>query len=86
MRSDELSEIGRELLWDDLTPLTIVVVQPPGHADVAFTMWVRVKDDKSVAFHSNVMNWAVLNFRGADDQIVDDTGRQVHVYEYLGEP
>jgi hypothetical protein len=79
-------EIGRELLWGDLAPVTIVVVQPPGSREIAFTMWVRAKDDKTIAFHSNVKNWSVINFRGPDDTVVDDRGRLVRVYEYLGEP
>jgi hypothetical protein len=78
-------EIGRELLWADLIPVSIVVVQPPGR-ELAFTMWVRAKNDKTIAFHSNVKNWSVINFRGPDDSVVDDHGRQVHVYEYLGDP
>lgn len=86
MSDDADSEIGRELLWTDLKTGTIVVIHPPGHGDVAFTMWVRAINEDKVGFYSTVKAWLVVNFRGPDDTIVDDLKRKVAVYEYLGEP
>ena len=81
-------EIGRELLASDLKPKTIVVVKPPDRLDreVYMTFWVTQVTDDFVVFHSAVKHWSVINFRGPNDTVIDDQGRQVHVFEYLGEP
>jgi hypothetical protein len=81
-------EIGRELLASDLTPKMIVVVKPPDmlNRGIYFTMWVRHVSLDHVTFYSGVSRTYVVNFRGPDDTLIDDRGRQVHVFEYLGEP
>lgn len=81
-------EIGRELRASDLKPRTIVVVKPPDpqERNAHMTFWVRAVEPAYVVFYSAVLHWAVINFRGPDDTVVDDQGRQVHVFEYLGEP
>jgi hypothetical protein len=37
-------------------------------------------------FWSGVFRWYVLNWIDDSDKIIDDQGREVEVYEYLGEP
>lgn len=81
-------EIGRELLWSDLKPRTIVVIKPPGRPPGDrghFTFWVERVTGDYVMFHSAVLHWSVFNFPGPDDTVVDDMGRKVTVFEYLGE-
>lgn len=80
-------EIGRELLWSDLQPKTIVVVKPPGRPEDRghFTFWVERVTVDYVLFHSAVLHWSVFSFHGRDDTVVDDQGRKVTVFEYLGE-
>ena len=76
-------EIGRELTVAELKPRHVVVIAPPGR-DITITMWVRAIDPTTVIFHSGVMNWTVINFI-KDGKLVDDRGRQIRVFEYLGE-
>jgi hypothetical protein len=80
--SPEQEEIGRELTVAELKPHQVVVIAPPGR-NVTITMWVRAIDQNTVIFYSGVMQWTVINFI-KDGKIVDDSGRQVHVFEYLG--
>jgi len=35
---------------------------------------------------TGVKRMYVVNFRGPNDTVIDDRGRQVRVFEYLGEP
>ena len=76
------AEIGRELTIAELTSRRVVVIAAPGR-DITITMWVMAVDEKRVVFHSGVLNWSVINFI-KDGKIVDDRGRQVRVFEYLG--
>jgi hypothetical protein len=83
MTSDtQHSEIGRELTIAELKPRQVVVIGPPDK-DVAVTMWVEAIDQDTVIFYAGVMRWTVINFI-KDGKIVDDRGRQVRVFEYLG--
>ncbi len=78
-------DIGRELKADELEAATIVVIKSPDR-DFYVTMWVAAIDHDSVTFFSAIANWHVINARQPDGTIVDDQNREVHVFEYLGEP
>jgi hypothetical protein len=80
------AEIGRRLNATELTPEKIVVIKPPGHTGMMFTCWVKEIDDTRVMFWSGTLRWYVLNWIDDSDKIIDDQGREVEVYEYLGEP
>jgi hypothetical protein len=77
-------EIGRELLAGDLVVKTVVVV---GREDRlhCITAWVRLVDSEFVAFHAGEANVTLLAARRADGTLMDDTGKRIHVWEYLGE-
>jgi hypothetical protein len=79
-----VEEIGRELSPTELNVGMLVVVAPP-QKNVYLTMWVSAIDPKTVVFHASVLNWSVINVV-RDDKIFDDKERQVHVFEYLGDP
>lgn len=79
-----MNEIGRELQVSELKPAMVVVVKPP-EKDIFITVWVRALDAKTVEFYAGEMLWHILNFIMPDGSLVDDKGRVVHVYEYLGE-
>jgi len=78
------SEVGRELAIADLKPQTVVVIAPPGRDDVLLSMWIEAVDADMVTFFAGEMNWHVIAFI-KDGRIVDDRGRVVRVFEYLGE-
>jgi predicted nucleotidyltransferase len=80
---DGNSEIGRELTVTDLKVERVVVISPPS-INLMLTMWVEDIDETTVTFFSGVMNWRVINFV-KDGTLVDDRGRLVRVFEYLGE-
>lgn len=77
------SEQGRELKASELKVRTVVLVKPPEKA-VMITLWVVAVTEKLVEFRAGEINWHILNFVALDGTIVDDCGRQVHVFEYLG--
>lgn len=83
------SEVGRRLKASELKPRTIVVIAPPGR-DAHITMWVFLVDNDQVTFRAHavpgVETWTVINFVRDDGELIDDQGRIVRVYEYLGEP
>lgn len=63
----------------------VVVVAPP---DKPFyiTMWVLEVKPNFVEFYSGIHRWHVVNFIRPDGRTLgDDQGRQVKVFEYLGE-
>lgn len=80
------TEVGRELKVADLKPEAIVVIAPPGRDDLLITMWVAEVRDNLVVFRSGELNWHVINLVLGDGTIVDDQGRPVRVFEYLGAP
>jgi hypothetical protein len=53
-------------------------------------MWVESVDSELVIFAAHgvpgVDTWHVVNRVRDDGQLIDDKGRVVRVYEYLGEP
>lgn len=78
-------EIGKQLTAAELKASTIVVVKPPDFNGF-FTLWVREVRDNSVLFSSGVLRQEVINSIRDDGKIVDDQGRVIEVFEYLGEP
>jgi hypothetical protein len=79
-------EIVRELISDELTERTVIVMLPPGHDEqLWFTMWVEKLDDVFVWFYSELLRWHVILKRQADGRLIDDRHRVVRVFEYLGE-
>ena len=79
-----MNEIGRELKASELKVRTVVVVKPPGNKPY-ITVWVYEVSPKWVEFRAGELHWHILNFIMEDGTIVDNRGREVHVYEYLGE-
>lgn len=85
------SEMGRELRASELKAGMIVFIEPPIPEDqprLAFTMWVVavLPDSDLVVFFSGVEKRHVGNFITPEDGLVDGKGREVRVFEYLGEP
>ena len=79
-------EMGRQLRADELREKTVVVVRREDR-DLAATMWVEAVHDNAVVFLAGA-TWPRIHFmatRHEDGTLTDDTGKQVLVYEYLGE-
>ena len=85
------SEIGRELRVSELQPRTIVVLQKVGSRKAA-TMWVEEVFPEFVIFSMGAADMHFVQHFLAQrtghnlEQITDDTGRELHIHEYLGEP
>ena len=78
-------DIGRRLKASELHPKQIVVISPPGRSGM-ITMHVVERRPNLVVFYSGVFKIHVINVIGEDDELKDDQGRLVRVFEYLGEP
>lgn len=80
-------EVGRELKVSELKVRTIVVLQKPGR-NVLTTMWVADILPGSVCFRAGEIRTTFIATRTGTDleQITDDTGVPMKVYEYLGKP
>jgi hypothetical protein len=78
-----MDEIGRELKASELTPQKVYVVKPPNKPYM--TLWVLSIDEHLVEFLAGELHWHILNFIQPDGSIHDDQGREVKVFEYLGE-
>jgi hypothetical protein len=80
------NEIGRPLKVSELKPRTVVVLGKPPNP-ILSTMWVYEVRDKSVVFTSGVLRGDFIAMRSGPDleELVDNSGSRVHVYEYLGE-
>ena len=78
-------EIGKELKVDDLRGLEKPCVVVTRREDRAFavTLWLEEVNSVSVLFSAQARRTLFLTFI-EDDHLVDDTGKRVHVYEYLG--
>lgn len=77
-------EVGRELSADELEPMQVVVIQLPNR-NLDVTVWVKHVEDTLVVFYAGEINLHFLGFRLLDGSMVDDRGRLLHVFEYLGE-
>jgi hypothetical protein len=86
MDDQPCSEVGRELRVSELKPRTIVVLERPDSAMA--TMWVAEVLPRYVIFLAGVTRTCLISKRTGPhlEQVTDDTGRMLRVYEYLGEP
>jgi hypothetical protein len=77
-------EIGRELKVSELVPRTVVVLERPD--SFAASIWVVMVQPEYVVFRAGAISLDFIAKRTGPDleQITDDTGRQLHVHEYLG--
>lgn len=85
MSDEPKDEIGRLLRADELKAGTIVVVDPPD-LRMFVTMHVTEVRDNLVVFYSGILRTHVINLVRPNGEIIDDRGRVVRVFEYLGEP
>jgi hypothetical protein len=85
MNQSTQNEIGRELLGEELILKTIVCIRRDDRK-IAMTMWVSIIERNVVVFLAGAPKPSVhfMTFRRPDGTLVDDTGKQVHVYQYLG--
>lgn len=76
-------EMGRELLAHELKVETVVIV---GREDRphCFTVWVAELGEDFVSFHAGEVRTLLIVFRREDGTLADDTGKRIHVWEYLG--
>lgn len=76
-------EMGRELLVSDLVVKTVVVV---GREDRPhfITVWVGEIAEDFVTFYAGEIHTALIAVRREDGTLADDTGKRIHVWEYLG--
>jgi hypothetical protein len=77
------SEVGRELSAAELVVKTVVVL---GRVDrqIMITSWVSRVGVDFVAFYQGESNNTFIARRLADDTLVDDSGKRIVVFEYLG--
>jgi hypothetical protein len=83
---DDPREMGRQLRADELKVKAVVVVRRADR-EIAATLWVQAVNENSVVFLAGA-TWPRVHFmatRHEDGTLTDDTGKQVLVYEYLGE-
>lgn len=85
MSEEKHPEIGRPLKASEIKVGMIIVVKPPGY-DLYATMDVEEVRNNLIVFCAPKMNWHVINVIGPDDDLKDDRGRVVQVFEYLGDP
>jgi hypothetical protein len=80
------TEIGRELKVSELIPLHVVVLQKDGMASIAMTLWVQQISEQWVRLYSGVTGTVFLAARSGPDleELIDDAGARVRIYEYLG--
>lgn len=78
-------EFGKELKVSDLKPKTVVWLSKEGSRTIA-TMWVIAIDPVYVHFYTPVGKVAFLAKRTGEnlDEITDDEGKSMMIYEYLG--
>lgn len=78
-------EIGRELKASELQEGTVIIgIKDCGHNHAA-TIWVIKVMPAYVILYAGEVGLNVVLVRTPEDTLVDDTGAQVHTYEYLGE-
>lgn len=81
-------EVGRELKVSELRPRTIVVLHKVGRDNFLVTMWVVEILPAYVKFTAGEIRTDFIARRCGPglDEITDNTGLPMKVYEYLGEP
>jgi hypothetical protein len=75
-------EWGRELLAHELQVKTVVIFSRDGFT--AFSAWVREVCGEFVALKMGVISTMLILRRLPDGTLVDDTNKQIHIYEYVG--
>lgn len=80
-------EIGKELTLNDLRALEkpVIVITRREDRDMGMTVWLLDVREHSVHFYAGL---GKIHFLALieDGKLIDDTGKKVHVFEYLGEP
>ena len=76
-------EMGRELKASELQDGTVVILSRDGLT--GFTAWVELRILDIVVFGMGEIKTTLILRRLADETLIDDTQKQVHVFEYLGE-
>lgn len=78
------SEIGRELKWDELAGREdTVVVLRKGGTEPYVTMWLLAVSSSWVQFLAGETNTVLMLKHQSDGILRDDSGTQIHVFEYL---
>ena len=77
-------EMGRELLAHELVEKTVVLVGREDRPHYAITAWVQLVDAEIVLFSANEVHMVLITVRRPDGTLVDDTGKRILVWEYLG--
>jgi hypothetical protein len=80
-------EVGRELRADELKERTIVWLCREEHRYDMATMWVRNVNSAAITFLVAALKPPItlVLFRLPDGTLIDDSGKRMFVYEYLGE-
>lgn len=73
-------ECGRELKADELEPRTVVVIGPEDRD--MMTVWVLNVYPRYVEFRAGDAGVDIRFFRQPDGTLRDDSGKQIHVYEW----
>jgi hypothetical protein len=76
-------EIGRELSAAELVVKTVVILGRDDRPNM-FTTWVHSIGQDSIAFWSGEGGCLLLLYLREDGKLCDDSGVEIHVYEYLG--
>ena len=76
-------ELGRELTAAELKVKTVVVIRRVDRHR-AMTAWVTAIGYDYVMFSMGVIKTTLLAYLREDGKLVDDTGGEIKVWEYLG--
>lgn len=76
-------EMGRELLVPDLKEKTVIVLWRDDRS-FAVTAWVDVISTNIVIFKMVEIGAFLILARELGGMLVDDTGKRIRVFEYLG--
>jgi hypothetical protein len=76
-------ELGREMSAAELVVKSVVVIGRDDRPNW-FTVWVRDIGQDYVAFWAGEARTILLVRIREDGKLADDSGAEIHVYEYLG--
>ena len=76
------SQKGRKLHSDELQENVVYLLEKLGRPSI--TMWCTVIDIKKVIFSSGIIKLKLILFRKEDGTLMDYSGLEIGVYEYLG--
>jgi len=74
-------ECGKELLAHELIDKSVVIVGVDNRPQM-FTMWVSSITPTTVKFWADEIHFGLLVFRRPDGTLQEESGRQVHVFEW----